>query len=318
MLAASLLVAGGLLWTGCDVLGTSEPDDSGSATMSLLLTDAPSAEITSAEVVINTIYLQGEGENDSRDTLLSEQTDPIDLLELRDRTMELVEDDTIAAGTYSQLRLVLGSVELTTSSGTYSTGGTPGPGPGGPNGGNGGSLICPSCSQSGLKINLPAQLVVGENAVGESTLVLDFDVSQSFGHAAGQSGMWVMHPVITASRVEASGSVEGSVNFTSEGILPDSCGSASPTVEEFQPLLLDAETDSVVKSGTVAADSSFTVSYVEAGTYTASYEDTVAVGAEDSVLVFSATPEPGQVEVSTGQSASLDYQIDGASCVAAM
>jgi hypothetical protein len=297
-----------LLVSGCDLIGAGD-DMEGTPTMSLLLTDAPASSIQEANVVIRSIYLQGAGEQ-GRHTLLSETTEPIDLLELRDRTMELVEEETLEPGTYSQLRLVLGEVELVTDSGTYTSDGTPGAG-------GGGSLICPSCSQSGLKINLPdGGLTVEENADFQQTIVLDFDVSQSFGRKAGQSGRWVMHPVITATDAAVSGTVEGSVNFASQGILPEACGSVEISVEEFSPLLRDTETDSVVKSATVEPDSSFTFTIVQPGTYATDYADTVDVGSQDSVLVFDATPSRTEVHLGSGETKSVDYEASSASCVA--
>jgi hypothetical protein len=37
---------------------------------------------------------------------------------------------------------------------------------------------------------------------------VDFDVQQSFGQVAGQSGQWVMHPVVTGGEIEATDAVE--------------------------------------------------------------------------------------------------------------
>lgn len=62
-----------------------------------------------------------------------------------------------------------------------------------------GTLIMPSVAQAVLKVNLPGdRLFVDGNA---QTLLVDFDVSQSFGQQAGESGSWVMHPVIQATEV---------------------------------------------------------------------------------------------------------------------
>jgi len=61
----------------------------------------------------------------------------------------------------------------------------------------GGTLVMPSLAQSGLKVNLPDDaVVIGEDEV--VTLVVDFDVAQSFGQMAGGSGSWVMTPVLHA------------------------------------------------------------------------------------------------------------------------
>jgi hypothetical protein len=61
----------------------------------------------------------------------------------------------------------------------------------------------PSLGQSGLKINLPGgKLDIGE---GETIVMLDFDAAESFGHQAGNSGKWVMHPVVKATNVTFGG-----------------------------------------------------------------------------------------------------------------
>lgn len=61
-----------------------------------------------------------------------------------------------------------------------------------------GSLITPSLDASGLKVNFTEPLVLE----GETTLLVDFDVAESFGQQAGQSGNWVMHPVINGQMAE--------------------------------------------------------------------------------------------------------------------
>lgn len=61
-----------------------------------------------------------------------------------------------------------------------------------------GLLIMPSFNASGLKVNFPGSLTLGE---GETTLLVDFDVAQSFGKEAGQSGKWEVRPVITGEKV---------------------------------------------------------------------------------------------------------------------
>jgi hypothetical protein len=61
-----------------------------------------------------------------------------------------------------------------------------------------GDLQMPSFAQSGLKVNLPGDAITVEGD-DQRILLVDFDVSKSFGHQAGNSGKWVMHPVITAT-----------------------------------------------------------------------------------------------------------------------
>lgn len=180
------------------VIGVASCSDLGPATgeMTLYLTDAP-GDVQKAVVTIEEIYLQGSDEGDGRVTL-RDIPFTTDLLTLADSMHLLLEDAVIPADTYAQLRIVIsgaylqvegagGASEIYASSPTYA---------GLPDGAVvTGALQMPSLAQSGLKVHLPndAVTVVADGVV---TLVVDFDVSQSFGKLAGGSGQWVMSPVL--------------------------------------------------------------------------------------------------------------------------
>jgi hypothetical protein len=59
-----------------------------------------------------------------------------------------------------------------------------------------GVLQAPSFAQSGLKVAMAGSAL--ELTGPEKIVLVDFDVSQSFGHEA--SG-WVMHPVVTGGEI---------------------------------------------------------------------------------------------------------------------
>jgi hypothetical protein len=219
---------------GCEQ-GPSGPQQTG--TFSVLLTDAP-GDFAKAVVTIDQVYLQageGEGEGPGRVVLMSTPT-TVDLLELRNVATDLVRDATVAGGTYSQLRLVIsggyieveqadGSTRIYASSPAYAAaqGVTA----------NGG-LQMPSFAQSGLKINLPggAVKVDGDHQI----LLLDFNVAESFGKQAGQSGQWVMTPVIHASDLSLTSAVEYSLS-TAEGVTLPTVGEKQLTLADFQAML---------------------------------------------------------------------------------
>jgi hypothetical protein len=81
-----------------------------------------------------------------------------------------------------------------------------------------GELHMPSFGTSGLKIDLPGgKLDIGE---GQTVVMLDFDVKESFGHEAGRSGRWVMTPKIEATNVTFGGNVVAQLSLGSGVTLP--------------------------------------------------------------------------------------------------
>src|SRR5512140_3758347 len=194
-----------LLALGC----TGQTGQTGKITV--LMKDAP-ADVTAAVVTISEIDLVGSGGL----TVLSTTKTTTDLLKLANDTATLVDAVEVPSGTYSQLRFVItgGYVEvggvIYASSPTYE--GLPAEVT------VGGTLQMPSYAQSGLKVDLPG----GAATIGTATKVLlvDFDVSQSFGQQAGASGAWVMHPVVKATDIEFAGAVDVSLKLGTGVTLP--------------------------------------------------------------------------------------------------
>ncbi len=309
----------------------------GEGRVSILLTDAP-GDLEHAWIQITGIYLQGwsdhhenDGDGDShghtgtngpgaagpeessdgsRVWLLDEPTGWIDLLELSDATMELIKDVAVPAGHYSQLRFVLGDVVIVDTEAKVFATSTADlselPGELTANG----LAHCPSCDRSGLKVRLPGGGVV----LGEETtiIVVDFDVSQTFGRERGNSNRWVMHPVLIATDFAVAGTIAGTVMEASDVTLPD-CGSRSVTVQDFVPLASDSEGD---KSGTVNSDAEFTISFLTPGNYTLGFLTPVEIDVDGTLwsVTFEASAEPEAVTVELGQVSTADYTITAASC----
>lgn len=166
--------------------------------LNLVLTDEV-GDVLTAMVTIDQIYLQPSEGSDAGRIVLRDEDITVDLLTLADAYADLVTDAEIPVGSYSQLRFVVSGayleVETETGSAIYASS----PDYAGlPEGATvDGALVMPSLAQTGIKVVLPDDaVVIGEDEV--VTLVVDFDVAESFGHAAGGSGNWVMHPVIRA------------------------------------------------------------------------------------------------------------------------
>ena len=180
---------------------SSGPD--GNRRVSVLLTDAP-GDILEAVVTIEQIYLQGgddegEGEEGAGRVVLMDEPVTVDLLTLADDFMTLVENAEIPDGQFGQLRFVVSGgfirveqeegEQIFASSADY---------PELPEGAEvAGLLTMPSFSTSGFKVNFQGGLLLEE----ETTLLVDFDVAESFGQEVG-SGKWVLHPVLKGSVVE--------------------------------------------------------------------------------------------------------------------
>lgn len=194
MLSAAALAAVFVL--GCD--GSTGPRATGE--LSVLLTDAP-GDVLSAVVTIDQIYLQPSEDSDAGRIVLRDEDVTTDLLTLVDSTTSLIEGVEIPEGSYGQLRFVIsgaylavegeaGDTLIYASSTDYAAlpaGATVF-----------GSLIMPSLAQTGIKVNLPNDaIVITEDGV--VVLVVDFDVSQSFGQQVGGSGNWVMTPVLNST-----------------------------------------------------------------------------------------------------------------------
>ncbi|MBA3892932.1 MAG: DUF4382 domain-containing protein [Gemmatimonadales bacterium] len=196
--AAALAVALAALAACGDGAGPGE-----TTALSLKLTDAP-GDIQHAFVTITEINLMGsDGKVVLRDTPFT-----ADLLTLAGTTADLVTDADVPSGTYTGLRFVISGACLAVEnesggSDIYTTAGYDSE----PCGGAAtGVLQAPSFAQSGLKVTLDANalVILGPKKI----LLVDFDVQQSFGRVAGQSGRWVMHPVVTGGEIEPDPGVD--------------------------------------------------------------------------------------------------------------
>ncbi len=195
--------------------------------VSVLLKDAP-ADLTAAVVTITEIDLVGA----DGFVVLSTSTVTTDLLSLANDTANLVNEATVPAGTYSQLRFVIsgGYVEVPQSGGgsiIYASSPTY---EGLPEGADvGGTLRMPSYAESGLKVDIIPALQVGTDS---KVILVDFDVAQSFGHVAGNSGAWVMHPVVKATAFELTGTLDVTARLGTDVVLP-----GTATLAQFSAVL---------------------------------------------------------------------------------
>ena len=214
----------------------SNANGSGTGRVSIALTDAP-GDMQAAVVTIDQIYLQGAHGR----TVLRDRDTTVNLLTLANDAATIVDQAIVPAGSYEQLRFVIsgayikvegegGASEIYATSPDYA---------GLPAGAVvTGELQAPSLGQSGIKVQLggDGSFVVTEDA---AVVLVDFDVSQSFGHQAGNSGRWVMHPVIKGGTITTAATITVNVTLGSGVTLPDIGGNPT-TLAAFNATVTSA------------------------------------------------------------------------------
>jgi len=194
---------------------TTQANPGGQPRVTVRLTDA-AGDIKAAVVTISEINLQGSNGK----VVLRSAPVTTNLVTLANSTATLVDAAVVPAGSYSELRFVItggyvevdngdGSSSIFASSPTYS--GLP---PGAVVTGN---LQMPSLGQSGLKVEFPSTEL---SITSDQDLLVDFNVGDSFGHEAGNSGKWVMHPVIKGAQFTTGATVVASLKLNTGVTLP--------------------------------------------------------------------------------------------------
>ena len=199
----------------------SPTNPTGQPRVTVRLTDA-AGDIKAAVVTISEVNLQGANGK----VVLSDDVVTTDLIDLANSTSVLVDAEPVPAGTYTELRFVItggyievenadGSTSIYASSPTYA---------GLPAGAVvAGDLQMPSLASSGLKVSFPATEL---DITVDQDLLVDFNVSESFGHQAGNSGKWVMHPVIKGAQFSTAATVIVTLKLNTGVTLPVPPGGA--------------------------------------------------------------------------------------------
>jgi hypothetical protein len=188
---AALVLGAAAALAGCD--GQSP---SGTTSLSVRLKDAP-GDVQVAVVTISEVDLVGSGGVQ----VLSQAPTTVDLLTLAASATTLVHGVEVPSGTYRQLRFKITGACIAVDDGNggsavYATSGYDGT----PCGtAQAQPLQAPSFAQSGLKVTMTGDAL--QLTGPETILLVDFDVTQSFGHEANG---WVMHPVVTGGELTAT------------------------------------------------------------------------------------------------------------------
>lgn len=208
------------------------------------LTDAPAPALASAQVWISQVYLVGS-DGTSRFTITSGPSTEYDLLDFQGGVTALLGDNTIPAGDYAQLRMIVDSARVKlTSPATFS------------NGTDTATMKVPSGPQTGLKVEFGGPVHI---APGQTVLVVDFDVSRSFvflGPGTSPHGV-LFKPVL-------------------HGVVQDVAGSISGTSDPATTVLfaINANNDTVATAA-AANDGAYTLMFLPPATYTVLDSNTV-------------------------------------------
>lgn len=280
--------------------GLAACDDStgagGDATLRVLLTDAPADYIASASVDIGAVELIPAGDGE-RITLSDDGTDGlVNLLDLQNAATTSLASAEIEAGTYSQLRFIVESARVTLADGyQFNDGSTEK------------ELFVPSGAQTGIKLNLGGADDGEEGAgilisAGETVLVLDFDVNQSFviqgdpESPAGIKGV-IFTPTLRVVVSDVAASISGAVatsltDVSVEGLTVTATPVDEGTMEAYQTRTATAVTD---------ANGAYTIHFLVPGSYTV----TVAVAEGQA-------SDPASVPVTVGDAqdaVGVDFEI---------
>jgi hypothetical protein len=187
-----------LIFAACDSLET-DADLSESGTLRVFITDAP-GNYESVVIDIREIRIHknadaemeddttSNGDDDGEWIVISDEPQKIDLLQLTNGVTDFLGETELEAGTYSQMRLILGDENEITINGETR------------------KLTTPSAQQSGLKLNIHTEIEGGRTY----TLLLDFDASRSIVKA-GMSGKYLLKPVIKTVNLAETGAIGGTI-----------------------------------------------------------------------------------------------------------
>jgi hypothetical protein len=279
----------------------------GNGRLTVMLTDAP-GDFSAAVVTITEIDLVG---GDGGKTVLSSTKVTTDLLTLSNKAASLVSNAVVKPGTYSELRFIItgGYVAVQGAAGTTPTIFASSPTYEGlPAGATvAGTLKMPSLAESGLKVDLTADALTVK--ADSKVLLIDFDVAQSFGHEAGNSGSWVMHPVIKGADLTLSGNVVVTAKLGTNVTLPTLPG-GPVALSDFSAVLTNSGGSSKPLSlAPVAAGSTTfgaTFMFLLPGSYTLTLQAPAGV-------TFTAMPAvPVTVTVGSGANTNEDFTITSA------
>lgn len=250
-----ILMLGMIAFTGCD--STDSAPEMG--TMEVRMNDAP-AEFDEVNIFVERVEVNSSQNEDNGWLLLSEPQQSYNLLELVNGAHEVLGSTELEVGTYQQIRLIIAQEGTNVIVN-----------------GEQKSLTVPSGGQTGVKLNVNAEISEGITYV----LLLDFDADRSVVNTQ-QGESYLLKPVIRATNEAQTGNIGGSVS-------------------------VDATLRAILNAGTAEADTvSTTISDEETGGFllVGLEENSYTVTVEPRVEGFNGTAFEN-VEVTVGETTDL-------------
>lgn len=178
LIIASLISA--VLIAGCDISSSGNSE----GTLNVRLTDAP-ATYEAVYIDIQAVELNVGTEQEEEWQSISSQPMRLDLLKLNNGADTLLGTAELEAGTYNQLRFMLGDNNEVIVNGESN------------------NLTVPSGQESGYKVNLNATVTEDSS----TTRIIDFDAARSI--AVTGNGQYILNPVLKVYSPEETGTISG-------------------------------------------------------------------------------------------------------------
>ena len=228
---------------------------SGTGSVVVKLTDAPSDDFQSATIYISKVTVIGSGGGEQT---ISSTKASFDLLTLQNGVTATLGTASVPTGTYTQIRLLVDSARVVLKAGLLFSDGT-----------NTAKLTVPSGSESGLKVVISPPVSV---TAGQTVLLIDFSIAQSFvllGPRLSPNGV-LFKPVLHATALDVAASISGTITPAS----------SNATVYAI------AGTDTVQTTTANTTTGAYTLSFLPPGTYIVAAKATGFTTATTAALIL--------------------------------
>jgi len=245
---------------GVFVFACNETNENATGKASISITDAPidDANVEAVFISINSVEVKGPDGWKTLDAF--EEPIKIDLLSYQHGEAYFLTEETLEAAAYNEVRLILDIQEKTNgiqqNTGCYIEykDGTTQP------------LFVPSGGQSGYKAKGDFVIPAG----GTVALTLDFDVRKAIVKA-GNSGKFILKPTVRLVANEDAGLINGTFDAEdstfNKVVVFAYANDAFDTSETEEPAEEEVRFSNAVTSSTVAEDGTFTLAFMNSGTY---------------------------------------------------